>query len=338
MVPKVPKFADGRIPLILFHHGLGESRRDAAAIANTIAKAGYATLAIDAPFHGLRSYCQTNADCRAPTTCTAHRCPDALNDPNDGYAIRQVAVFGNDPLGTPAISGNGFVSPSNLFGSRDHFRQQVIDYAQLLRVLNDTTAGIGAIDVDDPATAGIVEKLEPANPRYIGQSLGGIIGTLITATLPQITAATLNVPGASMTDVILDSMSFASYRAPLDGYLTSRGWPPGSQGYLRFLDLARWSLDPADPQSFGRHLISEPLGASPKKKVFISWVKDDETVPNRATDLLLRSIDVGAADTALFKNHQYASGGHAFLLNVASAASASLAIQAQNDAVDWVKP
>lgn len=141
-----------------------------------------------------------------------------------------------------------------------------------------------------------------------------------------------------MTDVILDSMSFASYRAPLDTYLTSRGWPPGSQGYLRFLDLARWVLDPADPQSFGRHLISEPLGTFPKKKVFISWVKDDETVPNRATELLLRSIDVSAADTALFKNHQYPSGGHAFMLNVASMASAALAIQAQNEAVDWVKP
>ena len=74
-----------------------------------------------------------------------------------------------------------------------------------------------------------------------------------------------------------------------------------------------------------------------KKKVFISWVKDDETVPNVATELLLRSIDVGPDDTALFKNHQYPSGGHAFLLNITDAASASLAIQGQNDAVDWVK-
>ena len=338
IVPTTPRFADGRIPVVFFHHGLGQSRRDAAAIANTIAKAGYATLAIDAPFHGLRSYCQKNSDCRAGTACTKHRCPDALTNPNDGYAVRALPPFGNDPLETPNISGDQFISPSNLFASRDHFRQQVIDYAQMVRVLNDATAGIGAIDVDNPATAGVVERLDPANPRYIGMSLGGIIGTLITAAIPELTASTLNVPGASMTDVILESSSFSSQRAPLDTYLGKKGWPPGSQGYLRFLDLARWVLDPADPQSCGRHLIAEPLGSSPKKKVFISWVKNDETIPNSATELLLRSIDVPAANAALFKNFQYPSGGHAFLLNIGSVASAALAIQAQNEAVDWVKP
>lgn len=336
IVPTTPKLADGKIPVVLYHHGLGQSRRDAAAIANTIAKAGYATLAIDAPFHGLRSYCQSSADCRAGTACTNHRCPDSLANPNDGYRVRTLPVFGNDPLETPEISGNQFISPGNLFASRDHFRQQVIDYAQLIRVLNDRTLGIGAIDVDDPATT-VVERLEPTGPRYIGQSLGGIIGALITAAIPQITAATLNVPGASMTDVILDATSFQSYRAPLDAYLTSKGWPPGSQGYLRFLDLARWVLDPADPQSCGRHLIAEPLGTTPKKRVFISWVKDDETIPNRTTDLLLRSIE-GASDPAMFKNKQYPAGGHAFLLNLTSKDAAHLAIQAQTEAVDWVKP
>ena len=163
---------------------------------------------------------------------------------------------------------------------------KVIDYAQLIRVLNDVTAGIGAIDVDNPSTPNVVERLDPVNPRYIGQSLGGIIGTLIAAAVPELTALTLNVPRASMTDVILDSMTFSSQRAPLDTFLGSKGWPPGSQGYLRFLDLARWALDHA----------------------------------------------------TLFKNHQYPSGGHVFLLNIASAASATRAIQAQNDAVDWVKP
>lgn len=336
IVPTTPKFADGRIPVVLYHHGLGQSRRDAAAIANTIAKAGYATLAIDAPFHGLRSYCQSNSACRGGSACTNHRCLDTLANPNDGYAVRQVAILGNDPLETPVISGDQFVSPSNLFASRDHFRQQVIDYAQLLRVLNDTAAGIGAIDVDNPATVGVVERLEPGNPRYIGQSLGGIIGTLITATLPEIQSATLNVPGASMTDVILESMSFSGYRAPLDTYLTGKGWPPGSQGYARFLDLARWSLDPADPQSFGRHLISEPLGTNPKKRVFVSWVKNDETIPNRTTELLLNSIE-GQGDPAFFKVKQYPAGGHAFLLNIAGATEAALAITGQTDAVDWVK-
>ncbi|MHB8873278.1 MAG: outer membrane protein transport protein, partial [Myxococcaceae bacterium] len=171
----------GRIPVVIFHHGLGESRRDAVAIANTIARAGYATLAIDAPFHGLRSYCQSNTDCRGGSLCAFHRCPDALETLTDGYVIRQLAGFGADPLETPVVSGAQFTSSTNLFASRDHFRQQVIDIAQLVRVLADTTSGIGAIDVDDPATAGVTERLDPLNPGYMGQSLGGIIGTLVAA-------------------------------------------------------------------------------------------------------------------------------------------------------------
>jgi hypothetical protein len=335
-VPKGAKSATGRIPVVIFGHGLGESRRDAILIANTIALAGYATLAIDAPFHGLRSYCQGDTDCRAGVTCTNHRCPDLLADPNDGYKVRNLADFGADPLGTPAISSSQFVSSTNLFASRDHFRQQVIDVAQLIRVLNDTTNGIGAIDVNDPATAAVTETLEPAHPRYIGQSLGGIMGTLISAGIPEITASTLNVPGASMTDVILTSPSFHSNKVALDNYLTLQGKTPGTQAYEQFMDLARWALDPADPQSYGRHLIAEPLVASwPRKRIFVSWIQGDGTIPNPTTQLLLNSIETGPAP-ANFQVKKYAGGDHSFLLGVYSPTSSGLAIEAQTDAVDWV--
>lgn len=335
-VPKTTKFPSGAIPIVIFHHGLGESRRNAALIANTFAREGFATLAIDAPFHGLRSYCQSNSECRGGSTCTAHRCTDDLMNTSDGYRVRTFPGFGNDPSETPEISGNGFVAPSNLFGSRDHFRQHVIDIAQLIRVAKDGTNGIGAIDVDDPSTQGVVEKLDTTQFRYVGQSLGGIMGAILTAAIPEISASTLNVPGASMTDVILDSQSFSSYRQPLDTYLTSRGSPPGSPGYRRFLDIARWVLDPADPQNFGRHLIAEPLANGPKKKVFVQWVRNDETVPNSTTELLLRSIE-GQSDAARFKNRQYSSGGHAFLLNITTPSGGALAIQAQTEALEWVK-
>jgi hypothetical protein len=57
----------------------------------------------------------------------------------------------------------------------------------------------------------------------------------------------------------------------------------------------------------------------------------------RTTALLLNSID-GQNEAAFFKEKQYPSGGHAFLLNITSPAAAALAIQGQTDAVDWVKP
>lgn len=334
-VPTTPKHADGRIPVVIYQHGLGQSRRDAVAIANSIARAGYATLAIDAPFHGLRSYCHTNNACRGGSLCINHRCADALADPNDGYLIRNLGAF-LDPLETPAISSNQFNSTTHLFATRDHFRHQVIDIAQLLRVLSDTTSGIGAIDVDDPNTAE-VERLEPANPRYIGQSMGAIMGALVTAALPEILAACLNVPGASQTDILLTAEGFRADKDALDAYLTGRNMPPGSAAYERFMDIARWALDPADPQNVGRHLIAEPLTPShPRKRIFISWIQGDLVVPNPTTEALIRSIDAALAP-ANFKEKKYTGGNHAFLLDLFSGVTAaSLAISAQNEAVQWV--
>ncbi|MEM6959551.1 MAG: hypothetical protein AAF645_27955, partial [Myxococcota bacterium] len=42
-------------PVAIVQHGITQERSNALAIANTLARAGYATVAIDAPFHGLRA-------------------------------------------------------------------------------------------------------------------------------------------------------------------------------------------------------------------------------------------------------------------------------------------
>ncbi len=341
-VPKVAKTpATGKIPVLIFQHGLGGSRRNAFAIANTAAQFGYATLAIDAPFHGNRTFCQANVECRVGTVCTNHRCPDDPNDPNDGYALTPLGTF-TDLIGVPLRSGEQFVSTTNLLASRDHFRQQVIDLAQLVRVLGDTTAGIGAIDVDDAATGAVVETLDPQNPRYIGQSMGGIMGALITAALPEILSATLNVPGASQADIVANASHWNARKAQVDAYLTARGRGPGTQAYERFIDHGRWAMDAADPQNVGRHLIAEPLPDAltqaplPRKRVFISWIQGDQVVPNATTQLFINSIDAAPAP-ANFKQKMYVGGDHAFLVDVISL-NAPLAYQAQAEAMQWVDP
>lgn len=324
-LPKTAKYPDGRIPILIFQHGLGGGRRHASLLANTAAKHGYALVAIDAPLHGDRSFCQSDNECVAGTSCLNHRCPG-------GYRS-------SDPTGTPDISGNQFVSISNPFYTRDHFRQAVIDLAQLVRVVQDTDKGIGAISVDDPSTPP-PEKLDVSEIGFVGQSLGGIIGALATAAIPDLPAATLNVPGGSQTDIILRATdpAFEAIKAELDASLEARGMTPGSQRYEEFLDTARWIMDPADPQNFGRHFIAEPLtnpltgSPMPRKYVFVSWTEGDPVVPNYCTDLLLQSIDVGTfADH--FQSKQYPGGDHAFLLNVLNGPFAQAA---QEDAVGWV--
>ena len=51
----IPAVGSGPFPVVLFQHGINRSKDDALAIANSLASAGYATLAIDAIYHGDRT-------------------------------------------------------------------------------------------------------------------------------------------------------------------------------------------------------------------------------------------------------------------------------------------
>jgi hypothetical protein len=56
-VPKNPK--PGPMPVVIFGHGLVTERRFVLAVANAMAAKGFATISIDFPFHGARTYCAT---------------------------------------------------------------------------------------------------------------------------------------------------------------------------------------------------------------------------------------------------------------------------------------
>lgn len=332
-LPKTPKSLDGKIPVVIFQHGITGSRVQSALIANAIAKQGYATLAIDLPMHGDRVYCKDDSECRMGATCTAHRCPPSAS-------VQDVIA------GQPS-SGLRFGSSTNLAATRDQLRQQIIDIAQLLRVLADTTNGIGAIDVDDPATTNVVEKLDGANPRFIGMSLGAITGAIITAAIPEIPAACLNVGGASPSDILAEaSVAFlADRKTALDAYLLAkRGIAVGTQRYEEFFDIARWMMDPADAQNMGAYYIDEALTDTltqkpyPKKRILISWVKNDPWVPNNATQAQIRALQ-STSQPSYFSQHLYegsSTGNHGFMFSINGVGPATIAVQAQTEAVTWV--
>ncbi|RMG87990.1 MAG: hypothetical protein D6708_12185, partial [Candidatus Dadabacteria bacterium] len=55
LTPSADECGTGPYTTVLFQHGLGRTKEDAFALANSLAKACLATLAIDAPFHGDRA-------------------------------------------------------------------------------------------------------------------------------------------------------------------------------------------------------------------------------------------------------------------------------------------
>ncbi|MBA3397063.1 MAG: hypothetical protein H0T89_30820 [Deltaproteobacteria bacterium] len=249
---------------VVFGHGLGSSKTSAFAIAPQLAANGFQTVAIDFVAH-------------------------------DSRAIRlsRDAAKGCD-TGLPVTVAPQCFAPflsTNLAATRDNIRQSVLDLQSLASSLKTCgTTMCGTLVVD------------PAKMVYLGISLGGIMGTVATATTPELKAATLNVPGAGWVDIIENTQTLAIKCSVIDGLIDAgilmgpkydtKGTPADptddtglcvgdewktQPGYRQFSAIARWVLDPADPANFMRRLAGT-------KRFLIQEVVGDTVVPNLATD------------------------------------------------------
>ncbi|MBX3226818.1 MAG: hypothetical protein KIT84_38635 [Labilithrix sp.] len=321
-VPSSPAPAGG-YPTTIFGHGFTRSRNDALPIANALAKAGQVTIASDVLFHGDRTSCtgsqtatkQTTDDaaCADPATqrcngepvlglCVARndaaRNPCAPGPSGDGFCAGvgqgrcasdlkcQAGDLARDPTGKPLISGWNMFSLTNFFATRDNFRQQVIDLSQLVRVIKS------------PGPTGLAGQstiaLDGTKLGYVGQSMGGILGTLFNAVSPDTTHVVLNVPGGALPQIILNAPSFAEQKAALLETLADGGIKPGTPEFDQFLGVIQWILDPADPANMGYRLthgidVSGTTTPNANRKAFIQFIEGDQTVPNISNFALVRA-------------------------------------------------
>ncbi|HEX2685841.1 MAG TPA: hypothetical protein VHN14_04455 [Kofleriaceae bacterium] len=267
-------------PTVVFGHALTSSKSTLFAIAPQLAQAGFASVAIDFVAH----------DSRAIRTST-----DAAKGCADSGGTRP------DPTKFPQCYAP-FLS-TDLAGTRDNFRQTVLDLEGLVAALKACgTAGCGALQVD------------AAHLVYLGLSLGGIVGSTLVANVPDFKAAVLNVPGVGLVDILENTASLAIRCSLVDaliavgvvtgapfnpadgtGLCTTEAWK-AQAGYQQFSVIARWGLDPADGANFTRKLAG--------RRILIQEVVDDQVVPNIATDregalvgLMPANADVAASAT-----------------------------------------
>lgn len=318
----------GGWPLVVFHHGLGRGRADMMLIAGALAQAGLASAAIDAPKHGDRSWCRIDADCASGATCNHSvfgnqgdvACPPGspagCTPPDFLPGLCTVPGLAHAPLmalpacttpptgdcwdgtGGIAVSSAAFLISGNFFRWRDSVRQDVLDQSMLVRVL--TTANGQAV---------LGAAVDPTKVYYVGQSLGSIEGTLDLAANPRFSRAVLNVGGGTWVDIGTTSPTFQPLLAAL---LAGAGIDPVTNpaGYLQFLYVSKWVLDPADPLNFARHLVADPLpnllfGGTPQpaKIVLGQAARCDDVVPNSTNQELyglvgLAPLDPFASSTA----------------------------------------
>jgi hypothetical protein len=202
--------------------------------------------------------------------------------------------FARDSTGRPLVSGWNMFSVTNFFETRDNLRQQVIDLAQLVQALRSSTPTSLANRIASAGGAGAA-TLDLTQINYVGQSLGGILGTLFNAVSPDTTRVALNVAGGDLPTLFLDAPLFAAQRTLLLNSLAAQTPPvvQGTPAFDQFLATAQWILDPADPANMAwrlTHPLNVPgtmTSSNPNRKAFIQFIEDDETVPNISNLALL---------------------------------------------------
>ena len=170
-------------PVVIFQHGITSNRTAVLGIADAMAQAGFAMVAIDMPMHGVDSgspFYQTGKE----------RTFDLDLVTQDAQGNITAAV----PDGVTDSSGRHFINLTNLLNTRDNVRQSVADLFAL-------AAAIPLIDVDTGGADFI-----GSNARFVGHSLGAIVGTVFLALEPNVKAGVLAF-GGGMLPKILDGSS-----------------------------------------------------------------------------------------------------------------------------------
>ncbi len=248
----------GGWPVVVFQHGITRNRSDMLAVAPTLAAAGFVVVAIDMPLHGL-----------VPAGSTA-TCGSTSNNPFFAGAAER--TFGADYVsnttgaagadGIVDCSGTHMVNLASLITSRDNLRQAESDIIHLAKSVN-------SLDFD--ANAG-TDEIAETQLRFLGQSLGAIVGTTVLGVNSDFGAASLSVPGGGLGKLLDASASFGPRIAAGLGAL---GVFEGTDTYETFVRFAQHLTDPADPINFA-------VAANANHAIHLTEVLGDAVVPNAA--------------------------------------------------------
>ncbi len=287
---------DKPLPVVIFGHAICTERRFVLAVANYLASRGFAAIAIDFPYHGARTHCAWNgpicwpdpfnkggkmfcpAQCKSGSTCGSDgKCRDK--------AGKQTSLPKWPILSMHQASGAAFIELSSIPGTRHHFLQAIIDLGALSRSLRKG---------EWKKNVGYGFKTDKIH--YLGQSLGGIIGGTYTALDTHVGRAVLNVPGANLVPMFMDSRYFGAH---IDAYLKREAIKKGTGDHQKFLHIAKWYLDSFDPLNVARYLVKEPLPGQESKntrKVLVQMATLDFIIPNKYTKQLATLAGVKRKD------------------------------------------
>ncbi len=276
-------------PVAIFGHGYGDDRHLVPmTVAGTLARFGFATIAMNVVGHG-------GGPAGTLTVLRTGRDPVPL--PAGG---RGIDLDGDGRIRSTEGVGTRSASSLAQINVRDGLRQTTADLMQLVRAIRR------GVDVDGDGRV----DLERERIYYVGQSFGGIYGTLLMAVDPLVRVGALNVAGGPIVEIarqspifrdlvveqlkqrrppLLNGESDFTESIPLPGEAPVRAPAAGALDIQAYFDRAEWLSQSANPVAFAPYLKQVPLPGVGPKAVLYQWAVGDLTVPNPTTAALLRA-------------------------------------------------
>jgi len=259
----IPKVHATPMPVIVAFHGVGRSKEDFLAFANTACATGHALVAIDLYQHGDRQA--------------------AIDVPEGDFSDKLDPVLAAQGIAFP----DPFIDPTFLARTRDKLRQSVVDNLVLVRLLEAANGADPRIDFDGDQ---VPDDWGPI--RVVGQSLGAMVATAVVAVSPAIDRAVLNVAGGDLAQIVNDSpqigkdLDLLIYAvANADGIGLLAGSPrfmvPDGPEREVFTRVAETILAAVDPQVYAGAMVSGAAGNA-QPRLLIQQAYGDTVVPNNA--------------------------------------------------------
>jgi len=160
--------------------------------------------------------------------------------------------------------------------TREHFRQTVADIIQLVRMIR-------------AALVPPFDQIDKDRIRYIGISLGGVMGAIFMAYEPDVDVGMLSVPGGGLPAII---------RSPVIGTLLqpliaqTSGVPQDDPFFPillhNFINISQWLIDAGDPINVAPFVIDPErhLPGVSAKRILMHEGIGDTIVPNVTTENL----------------------------------------------------
>jgi pimeloyl-ACP methyl ester carboxylesterase len=167
-------------PVVIFQHGITRDRTDLFLLADALSFAGFATVAIDQPLHGV-------------TDTTSPFYLKGLERTFDLDMVNNTTGAAG-PDGKIDASGSYFLNPKYLLTTRDNFREAAEDLRQL-------TATLPLVDLNGDGKP----DLDTGHIRFVGHSLGAITGATFLGIEDNVTSATLGMGGGGLAEMADES-------------------------------------------------------------------------------------------------------------------------------------